>query len=99
MRKPASLMIAFSLPGAHGDAPDEDSLNREQGDDGDDDIAGDATVAIVECLHKGPSGIRDVRLLARGLEDMAQAVMSHDDKALEDAACDFHEVLSGMIED
>jgi hypothetical protein len=98
MRKPTSLMIAFSLPGAHGEeASDEDSLNREQGDG--DDVAQQATISIVQCLHKGPSGIRDVRLLARGLEDMAQAVMSHDDKALEDAACDFHEVLSGMIED
>jgi hypothetical protein len=97
MRKGPTIALMIGMPHAE-EGQDEDSLNREQDNDGDD-IAGDATISIVECLHKGPSGIRDVRLLARGLEDMAQAVMSHDDKALEDAACNFHEVLSGMIED
>ena len=100
MRKPASLMIAIGLPGPHGnEGQDEDSLNREQDGGNGDDIASEAIVNIVHNLHRGgPLAIRRVRLLARGLEDLCQAVMKKDDYALEEAAADARDALNNLID-
>jgi hypothetical protein len=97
MRKGPTIALMIGMP--HAEEGQNEDINREQDNDGDDDIAQQAIIGIVDCLHKGPSGIRDVRLLAEALSAMADAVTSHDNKQLEDAACDAHEVLSGMIED
>jgi len=99
MRKP-TLMIAVGLGGPHGGEQDEDNLQRERGDGngGDGDIATEAILGIVRDLHHGgPLAIRQVRLLARGLEDMCQAVMKKDDYALEEAAADARDALHDLI--
>src|SRR5262245_60056660 len=93
-----SIMIAFGMPG-HGEE-DEDRLDRER-DGGNgcngDDIATEAIVNIVHNLHRGGSlAIRRVRLLARGLEDLCQAVMKKDDYALEEAAADARDALNNL---
>jgi hypothetical protein len=92
-------MIAIGLPGPHG-AQDEDSLNREQDGGGEDnDLATEAITSIAERLVRdGPSTIRLVRLLARGIEDMAQAAMKRDHHALEEAAADACDALRGLID-
>jgi hypothetical protein len=98
MRRP-SLMIAIGLPHGEG-APDEDGLNREQDNGGDSDIAEEGILGIAECLlREGPPAIRLVRLLARGLEDMAQAAIAKDHHALEEAAGDACDAMRGLIKD
>src|SRR5262245_18868342 len=98
MPKPPSLMIAIGLPSHHGEQDDEDSLNREQG--GERDIGEEAVCRIAERLiRNGPTMIRSVRLLARALEDMAQAAMKRDSHALEEAAADACEAMRSTIED
>src|SRR5262245_30527076 len=102
MPRPTSIMIAFGMPGHRGEESDEDQLNRERDDgngNGDDnDTATQAILGIVRELHHGgPLAIRRVRLLARGLEDMCQAVMKKDDYALEEAAADARDALHDLI--
>src|SRR5262245_35406181 len=99
MRKP-TLMIAVGLGGPRGEQGDEDSLDRERDGNGDDnDIATRAILGIVRDLHHGgPLAIRRVRLLARGLEDLCQAVMKKDDYALEEAAADARDALNNLID-
>src|SRR5262245_41697915 len=96
MPKP-SLMIAIGMPSHRGEeSDDEDNLHREQDGNGGngDDIATEAIVNIVHNLHRGgPLAIRRLRLLARGLEDLCQAVMKKDDYALEEAAADARDAL------
>jgi hypothetical protein len=96
-------MIAIGLPGPHGgEGPgqDEDNLDREQGGDGDGDIAEQAIMGIVECLNdRGPGAVARIRQYARGLEAMADAYMERDDQALEDAAADAYQALSKLIGD
>lgn len=100
MRRP-SLMIAIGLPGLHGEGEpgqDEDSLDRQQDNDGD--IAEQAIMGIVECLNdRGPGAVARIRQYARGLEAMADAYMERDDQALEDAAADAYQALSKLIGD
>src|SRR5262245_64355698 len=83
MRRPASIMIAVGMPGPHGGEQDgdEDNLQREREGNGRD-IAEEGICGIAETLVRGgPPAIRAVRLLARGLEDMAQAAMKKDNYA------------------
>jgi hypothetical protein len=98
VRKPASLMIAIGLPGLHGQ--DEDNLNREQDNGGEKDATEEAICGIAETLIRdGPPAIRAVRLLARGLEDMAQAVKAKDHAALEEAAAMACDAMRSVIGD
>jgi len=99
MRKP-TLMIAVGLGGPHGEQQDdEDNLNREREGNGRD-IAEEGICGIAETLVRGgPPAIRAVRLLARGLEDMAQAAMKKDNYALEEAAADACDAMRSLIED
>jgi hypothetical protein len=89
-------MIAVGLP--HGEAQDEDSLNREHDDNGGDDLATEAIVNIVRSLHEGgPSAVRDLRRLTAALEDISSAFMERDHQGLEDAASDARDVLHEML--
>jgi hypothetical protein len=101
MRKPASLMIAIGLGRPHGEeGQDEDALDREQDGNGEQDIVEEAVCSIAERLIRdGPPAIRQVRLVARAYEDMAQAAMKKDHHALEEAAADACDALRGLIED
>jgi hypothetical protein len=105
MRKPVgSIAIMFGMPSplAHDDhrERDEDNLNREResGDGGGDDVAEFIDNIIGVLRDRGPAGVRAVRLVARGLEDLAQAVMQRDDEAFEAAAHDVHDALSELTE-
>ena len=103
MPKPTSIMIAFGLPGPHGDQ-DEDNLQREdhsddeRSQDGDGDIVEQGIMGILQCLHdRGPGAVRQVRLYAQALEAMADAHMSRDDQALEEAAADAYRALHQLV--
>src|SRR5262249_34572443 len=101
VRKPA-FMIAIGMPSAHGDE-DEDNLRREDGDDersqnGDGDIVEQGIMGILQCLHeRGPGAVRQVKLYAQALEAMADAHMSRDDHALEEAASDAYRALHKLV--
>src|SRR5262245_28839401 len=94
MRRGGTVAIMFGLPSplAHEDDEprDEDYLSRERDDDHEDSNVPDYIVlSIARVLQRGgPSAIRAVRLFARHVEDMAQAAMSKDSAALEEAADD-----------
>src|SRR5262245_14494993 len=98
MRKPVRLMIAIGLPSSHGE-DDEDNLRREDSDDersqdGDGDIVEQGIMGILQCLHeRGPGAVRQVKLYAQALEAMADAHMSRDEQALQDAASDAYRAL------
>jgi hypothetical protein len=99
MPKPASLMIAIGLPHGEG-AQDEDGLDREHDGNGGKDIVEEAVCSIAERLVRdGAPAIRQVRLVARAYEDMAQAALKKDHHALADAAADACDALRGLIED
>src|SRR5262249_30872942 len=84
--KPTSLMIAISMPSHRGEQ-DEDSLNREHGNDGDDDIATEAIVSILQHLQHGKaSAVRLLRQFSAALDDMCEAFMAKDYHAVGDAA-------------
>src|SRR5262245_40080175 len=97
MHRPARGMISimFGMPSPlardDDDNRDEDSLNRER-DDGnheDGNVPDYIVLSIAKVLQRGGrSAIRAVRLFARHVEDMAQAAMSKDSAALEEAADD-----------
>src|SRR5262245_59759723 len=98
MPKPPSLMIAIGLPSHRGEQDDEDNLQREREGNGRD-IAEEGICGIAETLVRGgPPAIRAVRLLARGLEDMAQAAMKKDNYALEEAAADACDAMRSRLE-
>src|SRR5262245_29368819 len=100
MPKPVRLMIAIGLPTAHGEEEprDEDSLDREQDNDGDGDIVEQGIMGILQCLHeRGPGAVRQVKLYAKALEAMADAHMSRDDQALEEAASDAYRALHKLV--
>src|SRR5436309_14911751 len=106
MRKPGpSIMLAIGLPSrlAQDDderGHDEDNLNRERDEDGEKDTAEQGILAVAETLLRdGPPAIRLVRLLARGLEDMAQAAMKRDHAALEDAAGEACDAMRKLTKD
>ena len=94
-----SIMIAFGLPGPHGEEkPHEDNLHREHDGEGDDDIATEAIVSIVRNLHQGgPSAVRDLRKFAAALEGMCETFMDRDRKGFEDAASEARDALEGLI--
>lgn len=95
MPKPISLMIAVGMP--HGDSQDEDSLQREQDGDGDD-IATEVIVKVIHRLHNGKaSAVRDVRLFADCLAELADAFMKHDRPRFEEAASEAHDALHELI--
>ena len=96
MRKP-TLMIAVGMPGPHGD-DDEDDLNREQDGNGDDDIATEAILSIVNNLKDNKaSAVRDIRAFTAALEDLCQAFMDKDYHAVGDAASDARDALNNLI--
>jgi hypothetical protein len=100
MHKPPTIALMIGMPLARDDeAQDEDRLNREQ-DDSDGDVAEQIVMHIVECLHdRGPGAVRQLRLLAQGFEQMADAHMERDSAGLEDAAADVHRALSKIFGD
>src|SRR5262245_40432118 len=96
-------MIAIGLPSPHGE-DDEDNLRREnhsddeRSQDGDGDIVEQGIMGIIECLHeRGPGAVRQVKLYAQALEAMADAHMSRDDQALEEAASDAYRALHKLV--
>jgi hypothetical protein len=95
MPKPASLMIAIGLP--HGEAQDEDSLDREQdGDDGD--LATEAVMSIVRNLQHGKAAaVRELRAFTGALEALCDAFMDRDYHAVGDAASDARDALNAML--
>jgi hypothetical protein len=95
MPKPASLMIAIGLP--HGEAQDEDSLDREQdGDDGD--LATEAVMSIVRNLQHGKAAaVRELRAFTGALEALCDAFMDRDYHAVGEAASDARDVLNVML--
>ena len=96
MPKPASLMIAIGLP--HGEAQDEDSLDREGHGGKGDDIATEAIVQIVRNLHEGgPSAVRDLRRFTLALEGICEAYMAKDSHGVEEAASEAVDVLNDML--
>jgi hypothetical protein len=99
VRKGPTIALMIGMPhGEEGPGQDEDNIDREQGND--DDIAEQGILGIAECLLRdGPPAIRLVRLLARGLEDMAQAAIAKDHHALEEAAGDACDAMRSLIED
>jgi hypothetical protein len=101
MRRGPTIALMIGMP--HGEeepGQDEDTLNREQGDDGDGDIAEQAIMGIVECLHqRGPGAVARIRQYAQALEGMCDAYMERDHAGLEDAAADAHQALSKLISD
>ena len=99
MPKPTSLMIAISMPSHRGEQ-DEDSLNREHDNDGDDDIATEAIVSILQHLQHGKaSAVRLLRQFSAALEDMCSAFMDRDNQGLEDAASEARDALHNLISD
>ena len=97
MAKP-SLMIAIGLPSHHGEQ-DEDSLNREQDDDGGDgDLATEAIMSIVNHLKDGKaSAVRDIRAFTATLEALCDAFMEKDYHAVGDAADAARDALHQLI--
>jgi hypothetical protein len=95
MPKPASLMIAIGLP--HGEAQDEDSLDREQdGDDGD--LATEAVMSIVRNLQHGKAAaVRELRAFTGALEALCDAFLDRDYHAVGEAASDARDVLNVML--
>jgi hypothetical protein len=94
-------MIAFGMPGQHGEN-DEDSLDREQAGDGDDggegDLATEAICSIVRNLHEGgPSAVRDLRRFTSALDAVCEAYMARDHHGLEEAASEAVDVLNDML--
>src|SRR5262249_13617181 len=97
--KPTSLMIAISMPSHRGEQG-EDSLNREHGDNGDDDIATEAIVSIVRHLEVGKaSAVRTLRAFTAALDDMCEAFMQRDYHAVGDAADAARDALYTLITD
>jgi len=99
MAKP-SFMVAISLPGHHGEAQDEDNLNREQDDSGGDDgdVATEAILSIVNHLKNAKaSAVRDVRAFADSLYKLCDAFMAKDYHAVGDAADAARDALHNLI--
>src|SRR5215475_11056113 len=95
MRKP-NLMIAIGLPGPHGE--DEDALDREQDGNGDDDIATEAILSIVNQLKdRKASAVRDIRAFTAALEALCEDFMQKDQRGFEDAASDARDALHNLI--
>jgi hypothetical protein len=91
------LTIEIGAP--HGQAQDEDGLDRERDDNGGD-LATEAILGIVDNLHYGgPSAVRDLRKFTSALEAMCEAFMSRDQGGLEDAASDARDALHTMIQE
>jgi len=98
MPKPPSLMIAIGLPSHHGEAQDEDGLDREHQDDGGDDVATEAIVSIVNHLkHAKASAVRDIRAFTAALEDLCQAFVDRDYHRVGEAASDARDALHELI--
>ena len=89
-----SIMIAFGLPGHPGEQ-DEDTLNREGGDN---DLAAQILVAIAHRLHRGgPSAVRVLRAFISALDDLCEAHMDKDPHGFEDAAGDACNALENLL--
>jgi len=99
MPKPPTLMIAVGLGRPHGDAQDEDGLDRERDDgDGDSDVATEAIMSIVNHLKDSKaSAVRDIRAFTQALEELCQAFMDRDYHAVGDAADAARDALHNLI--
>jgi len=100
MPKP-NFMVAISLPGHHGEQADEDGLDRERDDGGgDDDIATEAIMSIVNRLHHGKaSAVRDLRAFTAALDALCEAFMAKDSHGVGEAASDARDALHDLISD
>ena len=99
MPKPPTLMIAIGLPGHHGEQADEDSLQRERGDDGgDDDLATEAVMSILDDLKtRKASAVRDLRLYIDALAELCDAFMDRDYHRVGEAASEARDALHEII--
>src|SRR5215831_12360055 len=99
MPKPPSLMIAIGLPGHHGEQADEDSLKREHSDDGgDDDLATEAVMSILDDLKtRKASAVRDLRLYIDALAELCDAFMDRDYHRVGEAASEARDALHEII--
>jgi len=92
-------MIAIGLPGHHGGAQDEDALDRERDDDGgDDDLATEAVMSIVEDLKtRKASAVRDLRLYIDALAELCDAFVARDYHRVGEAASEARDALHNLI--
>src|SRR5262245_60903510 len=99
MLKPPRIMIAVGLPGGPHGEEDEDALDREQGgSNGDDDVATEAILSIVNHLKdRKASAVRDIRAFTAALEALCDAFMARDYHAVGDAASDARDALNDLI--
>jgi hypothetical protein len=100
VRKPGpTLMIAFGMPGQHGEQQDEDQLDRERdAGEGDGDISTEAIVSIIHNLHEGgPAAVRELRAFIKALQEITDTFMARDQAGLEEAAAHACDVLQKMM--
>ena len=91
-------MIAIGMPNPHGGQADEDGLDREQDDNGGDDIATEVIVKVIHRLHNGKaSAVWDARLFADSLLELCDAFMKRDRQRFEEAASEAHDALHELI--
>jgi len=99
MPKP-TLMISVGIPSAHGEAQDEDSLDRERDGDGDEDsdLATEAVMSILDDLKtRKASAVRNLRAYTAALEEMCDAFMDRDYHRVGEAASDARDALHEII--
>jgi hypothetical protein len=72
------------------------SSRREGDGNGGGDIETFIRNVVDVLRQRGAMGIRAVRLVARGLEDLAQSAMSRDQTAFEEAVDDLHRALEEL---
>jgi hypothetical protein len=99
VRRPG-LTIAIGLPGHHGEASDEDQLDRERDDDGDEDsdLATEAVMSILDDLKtRKASAVRNLRAYTAALEEMCDAFMDRDYHRVGEAASDARDALHEII--
>jgi len=100
MARPTTLMIAVGLGRPHGDAQDEDGLDRKRDNGGGDDVATEAIASIVDRLkHSKASAVRDIRLFADALAELCDAFMARDYHRVGDAASEARDRLHDLISD
>ena len=95
----AKLTIEIGSP--HSVGQDEDSLHREQDDDGgdvDSDLATEAVMSILDDFKtRKASAVRDLRLYIDALAEMCDAFMDRDYHRVGEAASDARDALHAII--
>src|SRR5262249_8075297 len=97
--KPINLMVAIGLPSHHGEAQDEDGLDREHdSDDSEDDLATEAITSILDDLKtRKASAVRDLRLYIDALAELCDAFMERDYHRVGEAASEARDALHQII--